>query len=169
MKCSLSVIVSTAVAMMAMLLIVQSASADDMGTMDMSGMTHEVMPAPGENAASMDRMMSSEGMEHDPMMAAHMAYTQPRRWTEADQQRADQTRAGGVSHPVELFGQGVGVGECRVDQWQEPAYMIPGREFRHDAAVLAVNVDLRGNNVGKNPSPAGDNGRRGFIARRLDA
>ena len=68
----------------------QTAHADDMGAMDMGGMTHEKMPEDGENAASMDRMMSSEHMEHDPMMAAHMGYTDLRPKNDADQKRADE-------------------------------------------------------------------------------
>ena len=64
-------------------------SADDMGSMDMGGMTHSAMPANGENAASMDMMMSSEHMEHDPAMAAHTGYTTLRPNTDGDQQRAD--------------------------------------------------------------------------------
>jgi len=89
MKRSLSVIAGAA-AIFGMVFVVNGARADDMGAMDMGGMTHQMMPEPGENAASMDRMMSSEHMEHDPMMAAHMGYTAPRTRNDADQHRADE-------------------------------------------------------------------------------
>jgi hypothetical protein len=79
----------SAVAMAAFLLIVRIAAADDMGSMDMSGMTHSAT-AEGENPASMDRMMSSEHMENDPTMALHMGYTTLRPHSEADQHRADE-------------------------------------------------------------------------------
>ena len=78
----------SAAAMAAFLLIAQAASADDMGSMDMGGMTHLTMPE-GENPASIDMMMSSEHMENDPMMALHMGYTKLRPHSEADQHRAD--------------------------------------------------------------------------------
>ena len=48
------------------------------------------MPENGENAASMDMMMSSEHMENDPMMAAHMGYTTLRPKSAGDQGRADK-------------------------------------------------------------------------------
>jgi len=48
------------------------------------------MPENGENAASMDMMMSSEHMENDPMMAAHMGYTTLRPKSAGDQERADK-------------------------------------------------------------------------------
>ena len=80
----------TIVAMVVVLIGVGSASADDMGSMDMGGMTHQMVPNESEATGSMDRMMSSEMMEHDPMMAAHMGYTPVRPKKEGDQQRADQ-------------------------------------------------------------------------------
>ena len=87
MKRSRLTVISIA-AIAGMLFIVHNARADDMGSMDMGGMTHQMMPEEGENAASMDQMMSSEHMEHDPMMAAHMSYTASRPTNEADQNRA---------------------------------------------------------------------------------
>ena len=80
----------SAAAMFGIVFVVNGARADDMGSMDMGGMTHQMMPEQGENAASMDRMMSSEHMEHDPMMAAHMGYTALRSKNDADQHRADE-------------------------------------------------------------------------------
>src|SRR3982074_2324984 len=79
-----------AAAIVGILFLPHSAKADDMGSMDMGGMTHQKMPAEGENAASMDQMMSSEHMEHDPMMAAHMGYTTLRPKSDGDQHRADE-------------------------------------------------------------------------------
>ncbi len=79
-----------ATVMAVFLLIVRTAAADDMGSMDMSGMTHQMIPAEGNNTASMDRMMSSEQMEHDPSMAAHMGYSTLRPKSPGDQERADQ-------------------------------------------------------------------------------
>jgi hypothetical protein len=52
---------------------------------DMAGMNM----GDDDNPASMDMMMSSEHMEHDPMMAAHMGYTTLRPKSPGDQQRAD--------------------------------------------------------------------------------
>jgi hypothetical protein len=71
-------------------LVARGAFAEDMGSMDMGGMTHSMMPDNGENAASMDMMMSSEHMENDPMMAAHMGYTALRPKSAGDQERADK-------------------------------------------------------------------------------
>jgi hypothetical protein len=79
-----------AATMASFLLTVRGARADDMGSMDMDGMTHKMTPKEGENAATMDQMMSSEHMEHDPMMAAHMGYTTLRSKNDADQRRADE-------------------------------------------------------------------------------
>jgi hypothetical protein len=76
-------------AMVAVFIAVGSVAADDMGSMDMGGMTHQMAPNESEATGSMDRMMSSEMMEHDPMMAAHMGYTPVRPKQEGDQKRAD--------------------------------------------------------------------------------
>src|SRR5271167_4368150 len=84
-----SILVSAAM-VVATIFFTHAAVADDMGSMDMGGMTHQMMPEEGENAASMDQMMSSEHMEHDPMMAAHMGYTTLRPKNDADQHRADE-------------------------------------------------------------------------------
>ena len=86
-RISVSLIV---VSVIAPLVIARAAFAEDMGSMDMGGMTHSMMPDNGENAASMDMMMSSEHMENDPMMAAHMGYTALRPKSAGDQQRADK-------------------------------------------------------------------------------
>ena len=56
--------------------------AHDMSSMDMG--------AAADNPDSMDRMMSSEQMEHDPIMAAHMGYTPTRPKSVEDQRRADE-------------------------------------------------------------------------------
>ena len=80
----------TVVAMAAVVVAAGSVDADDMGSMDMGGMTHQMVPNESEATGSMDRMMSSEMMEHDPMMAAHMGYTPVRPKKDGDQQRADQ-------------------------------------------------------------------------------
>jgi hypothetical protein len=80
----------SAAAMVGIVLIGQSARAQDMGSMDMPGMTHKMMSDGGENAVSMDQMMSSEQMEHDPTMSAHMGYSTLRPKSEADQHRADE-------------------------------------------------------------------------------
>src|ERR1700726_1422095 len=89
MKCRHSALVSAA-AIASLMFLVHSTRAEDMGAMDMGGMTHKMMPDEGENAASMDQMMSSEHMEHDPMMAAHMGYTTLRAKSDGDQHRADE-------------------------------------------------------------------------------
>ena len=47
--------------------------------------------------------------------------------------------------------------------------MLARGELRDNAAIFAVNIDLRGDDAGKNAPPAGDDGRRRFVARRLDA
>lgn len=89
MKYRASALFSAAAMAGFLMLIAHCASADDMGSMDMGGMTHSAVPE-GEDPASMDMMMSSEHMEKDPMMAAHMGYTTLRPHSEADQHRADE-------------------------------------------------------------------------------
>src|ERR1022692_223455 len=86
-RCHLGVL--TIGAMVAVFIAVGSVAADDMGSMDMGGMTHQIAPNESEATGSMDRMMSSEMMEHDPMMAAHMGYMPVRPKQEGDQKRAD--------------------------------------------------------------------------------
>ena len=87
-RCRLDILV--VVAMVAVFVGVGSGNADDMGSMDMGGMTHQMAPGESEVTGSTDRMMSSEMMEHDPTMAAHMGYTPVRPKREGDQQRADE-------------------------------------------------------------------------------
>src|SRR5262245_39125401 len=63
------------------------AMSHDMADMDM-GMSHQM--ADPDNPASLDHMMSSEHMEHDPLMAAHMGYTPVWPKSPGDDQRASQ-------------------------------------------------------------------------------
>lgn len=77
-----------AAASLAMLLTVGAAGAHDMAGMDMGAAQPQAVDA--NNAASLDRMMSSEHMEQDPMMAAHMGYTPLWPKSEADQKRANE-------------------------------------------------------------------------------
>ena len=49
------------------------------------------------------------------------------------------------------------------------AQMLARGQFRHHAAIFAVNLDLRRHHARKNAAAAGDNGRGGFVAGRFDA
>ena len=51
---------------------------------------------------------------------------------------------------------------------QEIAQMLARREFRHDAAVFGVQLDLGGNDVRKHPAVV-DHGGAGFVARSLES
>jgi hypothetical protein len=72
----------------------------------------------------------------------------------ADQQRSDQPGPGCVSHPIELFGLGIGVRPVRVDQRQEPTDVISGRQLRHDTAVFGMHLHLAMQAMRQQPGPA---------------
>src|SRR5262249_42621905 len=76
-----------AVAGIALFMGPRAANAHDMADMNMDGMSHQM--ADPDNPASLDHMMSSEHMEHDPAMAAHMGYTPLWPKSAGDQERAD--------------------------------------------------------------------------------
>ena len=88
----------------------------------------------------------------------------------ADEQRTDQSGPGGVGHAVDLPGLGVGFCECRMNQRQEPADVIPRRQLRHDPAVLRhASRTWLCRQWDSRPGPAVVDGRRGLVAGCFDA
>jgi len=59
--------------------------------------------------------------------------------------------------------------ERLVDDRQDSLDVCPGGNFRHDAVEALVQVVLRRDDVGKDPSTILDDRGRGFVTRALDA
>jgi hypothetical protein len=89
--------------------------------------------------------------------------------TGAHQQGAGQSRPPGI-------GDGVQVGQAqprllqdRPGQGDHPADVIPGRQFRHHAAVFGVHGHLGMDPVGQQASLGIEHGQAGFIAGGFNA
>jgi hypothetical protein len=53
--------------------------------------------------------------------------------------------------------------QCSLDDGHQIPQMFAGGQFRHNAAVFGVQLDLRGDGAGQNPAVAHDGGA-GFVA-----
>ena len=80
-----------------------------------------------------------------------------------DQQRTDQTRAGGVNHTVHIPFLNACLGEHLAHQRNQPFDVVTGGQLGHDPAVHAVQVDLAEQGVGQQASLAVVQGDAGFI------
>jgi hypothetical protein len=63
----------------------------------------------------------------------------------------------------------MGIGQRRLDERQQPTDVIPGRQFRHDAAVFGMHLHLAMQGVRQQPDGAVVHGRRGLVAGGFDA
>ena len=63
----------------------------------------------------------------------------------------------------------VGFREGFADYRDDLAEVFAGGEFGDDAAVLAVDVDLGGDDAGEDFAAVGDDGGGGFVAGGFDA
>src|SRR6266511_5441631 len=86
---------------------------------------------------------------------------------EPDQQRAGEPRAPRRSDRVHLGGQDLRFTQGSAGDWQQVAQVLARGQFRHDAAVRGVEVDLRSDEVGPDFTVP-DHGHAGFVARRFD-
>ncbi len=87
----------------------------------------------------------------------------------ANDQRADQAGAARYGHRADVAESDACLRRGFSHHWDDAAQMFARRQFGDYAAIFAVNINLRCDHAGKNRSAAGDNGRRGFIARRFNA
>ena len=60
------------------------------------------------------------------------------------------------------------MGEGFADDRDDLAEVFAGGEFGDDSAVFSVDVDLGGDDVGKDVTAVGDDGGGGFVAGRFD-
>ena len=88
---------------------------------------------------------------------------------DADEQCADQAGALRDADGVDVLEREVGFAESFADYRDDLPEMFARSEFRHDAAVLAVNIDLRSDNAGENFAAVGHDGGSRFVAGRFDA
>ena len=93
---------------------------------------------------------------------------QARRYGRAHQQRTCQPRPLGVGNRVDVGKHAPATLEQLAGQWQEPAHMVAGCEFRDHPAVLGMHRHLREQRMTKQPGPAVVQGDPGFIARGFD-
>ena len=70
---------------------------------------------------------------------------------------------------VEIAEPGAGLREGAPDQLVEVIQVAARGDFRHDAAVGAVLVELRQHQVGANLARIGDHRHRGLVAGGFDA
>ena len=106
-----------------------------------------------------------EVVDHDQGQAGGVGERLGRR--DAHQQRADQARALGDGHRVDL-GQGqAGALERRVDDGVHRPEVVAGRDLGHDAAVGGVQVGLRRDDA-RDDLPSPHDRRGGLVTRGLD-
>lgn len=87
----------------------------------------------------------------------------------ADQQRANQTRPGGIGNPVNGLSRQPGLGQGVVNHRQQALNVLAGGELGDDAAVLRVQRDLAEDAVGEQALMAVVEGDRGLVAGGFDA
>ena len=87
----------------------------------------------------------------------------------ADQKRPGQARAGRDRDGVNIGEGPPGVCQDRVQQRQDPPYMVPRGQFRHHPSIGHVHVDLRVQGVGQQAGLAVEQGEPGLVAGGLDA
>ena len=75
----------------------------------------------------------------------------------------------GDSNGVEIFGGKVGVLQTLIDNWHDSFDVGTSGDFRNDAAVRRVNINLRNNDIRQNMTAVFDDGGSSFITRAFDA
>ncbi len=88
---------------------------------------------------------------------------------DADQQRTDQTRSARHGDGVKLRRGHAGVVQRLIDDVADRLDVGARGEFREDAAVFGVQVDLRGDDVGDNRLAVDHDGGGGLVAGRFNA
>ena len=88
---------------------------------------------------------------------------------DADEERADEAGALSDGDGVEIGERDFRLLERFADDRDDLAEMFAGGELGDDAAVFAMDVDLRGDDAGENAAAVGDDGCGGFVAGRFDA
>ena len=89
------------------------------------------------------------------------------RGLETDEQRVRQTRPLRGGDGVQLSDRNSGCAQRRLRDGNQIPQMFARGEFRHDAAVFGVELDLRGNDAGQNLAVA-NHRHAGFIAGSFD-
>ena len=89
--------------------------------------------------------------------------------SDADEERADEAGALGHSDGVDFLERELRLCKSFADDRHDLAKVFTRGEFRDDAAVLAVNVDLGGDDGRKDFAAVGDDGGGGFVAGGFDA
>ena len=95
--------------------------------------------------------------------------TQGRGEALADQQGANQPRAGGIGDPVNGCFIRLSLGQRLPDQGQQTAHMVPGGQFRHHPPVGLVHRHLAVKPMRQKPARPVIDRDRGLIAGALDA
>lgn len=83
---------------------------------------------------------------------------------DADQQRTDQSGTLRDGDGRKVSEVGAGAAECLADDRHNRAQMFARRQFRYNAAVLAVRVELRSDDGRKDTLAIFHHGGRGFVA-----
>ena len=87
----------------------------------------------------------------------------------ADEQRADQTRAGGDCDAIDVAPSDVGIAEGARHQRKKMLQMFALGDLRHDSAERLVPLDLRGDEVHAHAAVVAEERDRGLVAGGLDA
>jgi len=86
-----------------------------------------------------------------------------------DEERADQPRALRDRDPFDPVEPDPGLAERLAQDGRNELEMSSRRDLRHDAAVLRVQLRLRGDDVGQDLAVVRDDGRGRLVAGRLEA
>ena len=87
----------------------------------------------------------------------------------ADQQRTHEPGPIGYGDRVQRFSRTGRDRQGLFNDRIEPLDVRPRRNLRHDAAILAVQVYLRGDGIAAHVGAIDDHGRRRFVTRRIEA
>ena len=87
----------------------------------------------------------------------------------ADEQRADQPGRVGDSYGVDIVPGAISVRQGFFNDWIYDLQVAAGSNFRDDAAVFGVDVDLGINHIRKQAFAVFNDRRRRFVAAGLDS
>lgn len=88
---------------------------------------------------------------------------------ESDEEGANESGSFGDGDGVEIRESALGAIERFANNRHDGAEMFAGGEFGYDAAVLAVSVELRGDDGAQDVAAVGNDRRGGFVTRGFDA
>ena len=88
---------------------------------------------------------------------------------QSDQQRPHQPRAMGHGDRIQIRQPQPGLLQCLAEHREDVLDVRAAGDLRHNAAILGVNLHLRGDDAGAHVMPIHHDRRRCFVTRRFNS